>query len=208
MITKSSDGFIVASFNANDTGTSSVNDPLTTIYASGNIGSAQGAAGYLTHVAPGNYPIEWTTTGEKRKVVAASFTVANSYNNWIADYEVGNEIEIDDDPDGDKIPNGVEAFLGSNPSAFSIEIQNLSHSGLQTTFEHSITDKPPEDLQMQYQWTTDLTNWYVCDGFDGPASGESVKSDVSVSNGYATVTLTSEALLPKLFLRLTAAKSR
>jgi hypothetical protein len=68
--------FTMVCFNANGSGSPVVDSPLTAIYESGDIGSAQGAAGYEEDVAAGTNVYSWTT-GNARKVAAASFVVDN-----------------------------------------------------------------------------------------------------------------------------------
>lgn len=79
--TTAADAFAVASFNTNNTsGTPvpAVSAPLTRIYASNNIGSARGGAGYQADVAAGDHAYTWTlptTNPTPRSAVAASFVV-------------------------------------------------------------------------------------------------------------------------------------
>ena len=70
--------FNVVSFNANSKGSPSLDAPLTEIYASGSIGSAQGAAGYQANVPAGEHSYSWATT-DKRKVAAAAFALRGQF---------------------------------------------------------------------------------------------------------------------------------
>ncbi len=92
--TTASNAFAVASFNSNDNGSSpapAVSSPLTQIYASNDIGSARGAAGYESGVSAGDHTYTWTlptTNPSPRRVVAASFVApaaapTNTFANWI-----------------------------------------------------------------------------------------------------------------------------
>ena len=72
--TTADDAFLVASFNANGGGGIAVGAPLSEIYASGNIGSSQGAAGFKAGVAAGAHAYSYTSS-DPRKAVAAAFVV-------------------------------------------------------------------------------------------------------------------------------------
>lgn len=200
------DAFLVASFNANDSGSPSIDSPLTTIYASGSIGSAHGAAGYQTSVDAGIHPITWTTS-EKRKVVAAAFVLASNYNNWATDNELGPNNGLGDDPDGDRLPNSLEAIFGTKPDEASLGIRQFLSNGTVTTFEHPMAANPPDDLQLVYQWSMNLVDWFYGDGVDGPASGERMNSSAEVNDGTATVTMTASEFMSKLFMRLVVTES-
>ena len=200
LITTRDDAFVLASFNANNGGSPSVDAPLTTIYASSSIGSAQGAAGYEPNVEAGTHDYTWTTT-EKRKVVAAAFVLSNNYNKWATSNSLGVANGLGDDPDGDRIPNALEAVFGTNPVEISQGIRQLLSDGTVTTFEHPISDNPPDDLQLVYEWSMNLSDWFNSDGLGGPLSGERVTSNASVNGGTASVTLTASEIMSKLFVR-------
>lgn len=200
LITTRDEAFVLASFNANKGGSPSVDAPLTTIYASGDIGSAQGAAGYQANVAAGTHPIIWTT-GDKRRVAAAAFVVAGTFGDWIAEYELGGETGLDDDPDGDRLPNGVEAWFGSNPGEFSPGLANLTRVSSDFTFSHPVSSMMPDDLEGFYEWSLNLVDWYASDGVDGPVTGETVSSSTQLDAGTATVTLSPSGSLSQLFVR-------
>jgi len=194
--------FNVVSFNANHSGNPSVNAPLTKIYASGAIGSAKGAAGYQANTPAGDHTYSWTT-GDKRAVAAASFVVRDhSFSGWAERNNLGEDSNLDDDPDEDDVPNGIEAFFGSNPNEASPGgLIALRLSGTQKTLTHPQSDQPPTDLQLSYSWSIDLADWYDCDGIDGPDSGETVDVSSEIVDGTATVTVTPSDEMGCLFLR-------
>lgn len=194
------DAFVLASFNANGGGSPSVDSPLTTIYASGSIGSAQGAAGFDTDVAAGTLPINWTTSN-KRRVTAAAFVVANSFANWGVDNDLGDASELADDPDADRLPNGLEAWFGSNPGEFSSGIASFALAGNDTTFTHPVSPVMPDDIEGFYEWSMNLVDWYACDGIDGPPTGETASASSQVDAGVATVTISPSASVSQLFVR-------
>ena len=104
--------FNIVSFNANNSGSPSVDAPLTEIYASGSIGSAQGAAGYQANVPAGEHSYSWTTT-DKRKVVAAAFAL-EGYGLWALSFDLADGATGNDD--GDALDNLSEYALGGNPT--------------------------------------------------------------------------------------------
>jgi hypothetical protein len=153
--TTAANAFAVASFNANNTsGTPvpAVSPPLTQIYASNNIGSARGGAGYEANVTPGEHVYTWTlptVNPEPRAAAAASFVIAgttgDTFADWISNPAFGIALEdrgLDDDPDGDGVPNGVENFFGTNPGEFSQGLIAISASGNSFTFTHPQSAAP------------------------------------------------------------------
>lgn len=195
LTTTRDNAFVVASFNANGSGSPSVNAPLTKIYARGNIGSAQGAAGYENGVPAGVHSYSWTT-GNLRKVVAASFVIHN-FINWIADYNMSADTGLGDDPDGDRIPNAIEAFYGTHPGEPSQGLGHITSDGTTTTLTHPQSQNPPADLSLFYQWSTNLVDWHDCN----PSGGEPVSVTTETADGTATVSVTGSGDMDRLFLR-------
>ena len=114
---------------------------------------------------------------------------------------LGAHSGLGDDPDGDGVPNGIEAFFGSNPSEASSGLIALNVNGDQISFTHPQSDEPPTDLQLSYRWSINLVDWYDCDGTDGPDSGETVNVSSDIVGGTNTVTVTPSADVGCLFLR-------
>ena len=77
--------FNVVTFNGNESGTVTVNAPLTVVYEDDNIGSARSAAGYEEQVAAGTSTYSWvlnnpnsgsgTVNADYRRIAAAAFEV-------------------------------------------------------------------------------------------------------------------------------------
>ncbi|MBK1826554.1 beta strand repeat-containing protein [Haloferula rosea] len=87
----------------------------------------------------------------------------NSYAGWISGFFPGETDEliigIDADPDGDGVDNGVENFLGTDPSTFSAGLVPVSASGGSLTASHTRSNSLATDLSATYEWSSDLVNW-------------------------------------------------
>jgi hypothetical protein len=190
LTTSVSNALNVASFNANGSGTVSVNAPLTAIYENGDIGSARGAAGFATGVPAGVHSYSWTT-GEPRRVVAAAFVVRN-FSSWIALHPgVGAQTGLGDDPDGDGNENGVENFFGTSPTVSSQGLVAGAASGNTFTFTHPRNASAAGDLVAAYRWSKDLVTFHA----DGATDGAGTKVDFTSqpdtpTSGITTVTAT------------------
>jgi len=218
-LTTTVETFNVVNFNGNGTGgTLTVDSPNpTVIYSDNDIGSARAAAAYATREAPGSLAYQWTMSGvtppntNYRRIDTAAFTViGNTFSGWLAGYPgVGAQTGLGDDPDGDGIPNGIEAWFGTHPAESSSSLANLASNGTITTFTHPQSPNPPADLALTYQWSPNLTDWYPCDGLTGPNNGATTFSVIhsNIQGTTKTVTLQSNKPLIRLFLRVKVVKN-
>ena len=127
-----------------------------------------------------------------------------SYSAWIAGSPaVGAQNRFGDDADGDQLPNGVEAFFGTDPGAWNAGLAEVATNGAVTTFTHPQAATQINDASASYQWSLDLKNWYAGDGVSGPPGGPTVNiPPVTPVAGTATVTATASAPVGKLFVRV------
>jgi hypothetical protein len=134
---------------------------------------------------------------------------SNTFDGWIAGFDVGGETGFNDDPDGDGIPSGVENFLGTNPGTFSqgLQIVAADPGGNTITFTHPQNPAPAEDLVAVYQWSSSLDAFFdegVSDGA-GNTVDFTVQPDTPTT-GITTVlaTVTGPGNPSRLFVRIQA----
>jgi hypothetical protein len=203
--TTAGESFVVAAYNGNGGDTVSIGGPLIEIYASNNIGSAVGAAGYHANVTSGAHAYSFSST-DPRSTVAAAFALAtggSNFSDWIGGYPgVGDQTGLGDDPDGDGNPNGVEAWFGTHPAESSGGLANLFVNGTTITVTHPQNTNPPDDLGIFYQWSPNLIDWYAGDGVDGPGGGPTVTFSVETIGATTTVTGAATQEMVRLFLRV------
>jgi hypothetical protein len=129
-----------------------------------------------------------------------------NYSAWIAGFAVGGATGFEVDADGDGLKNGLEAFMGTNPSvATPGGLTQVSTNGTVTTFIHPQASPALGDVTGTYEWSIDLSNWYAGNGVAGPGGGLTVNIPTVVPvNGVATVTATASQPMARIFIRLKA----
>jgi hypothetical protein len=133
----------------------------------------------------------------------------SNYASWIAGYPgVGAQSGFNDDADHDGLANGVENYLGTDPSASNAGITQIAKSGSTVTFRHPQNAAPASDVSAVYRWSSDLANWHD----SGEASGGTTVSFAPAINtpsaGITTVTATITGTAPgKVFTRLQVSQS-
>ncbi len=124
-----------------------------------------------------------------------------TFEDWIADFDLApGQQGFGDDPDGDGIPNGIEAWFGTHPGEFSTGLSALAADGLTTTFTHPQNPDPPLGITGSYQWSPDLVNWYPHGG--GPLDGPTVSFLAETEENLTTVTATASEDMPRVFFRV------
>ncbi|MFK7910926.1 MAG: Ig-like domain-containing protein, partial [Akkermansiaceae bacterium] len=137
---------------------------------------------------------------EELKIVRET---SGSFAGWIGGYNVGELIGFADDPDGDGLVNGIEAFFGSDPSVQSSGLTQLSKSGNVFTVQHPQALELPSDISGSYMWSTNLEDWYsVADsGIGTIVSIVATPNDPQEGITTARATVTGN-VVNELFLRV------
>ncbi len=171
-----------------------------------------------TPVASGTASFTVRVTGANALSSTQAFSLAvkpappapGTYAAWIdAHPAVGGKTAFDDDPDGDGIRNGMERYLGADPSqaAGAPALAQIAGTPLEMTFRHSRGHDLATDVTVSYEWSPDLTHWYAA-GATGNGVTVTIKNKVVIARAAplndeievtASVTGGSTA---KLFVRL------
>ena len=127
---------------------------------------------------------------------------SDNFDSWISDPAFGlavDDQDFADDPDGDQLGNGLEAWFGSHPGQFNAGLANISTAGNITTFTHPQNATVPDDLTGYYEWSPNLVDWYLSG--NGPDGGSTVTFSTNTIGTTTTVTATASEGLDKIFLR-------
>ena len=130
--------------------------------------------------------------------------VADTFAGWIDHFDgVGTQTGFSDDPDGDGIPNGVERFLGTSPSARSTGLV-FGGATLAGGFRHSRSVEPPTNTVAVYHWSTDLIDWHAsgetADGITVTLSPGTIERGSLTDTVHINLSITGST--SKLFFRL------
>lgn len=107
----------------------------------------------------------------------------STYSAWIGTFSLAaGDQNFTDDPDGDRLSNGIEAFFGTNPNVGSTGLTQLTKGGNIITFQHPNPATSLGDVAGSYRWSPDMIIWYAVDGVAG--------------NGSTTVTAAATANSP------------
>jgi hypothetical protein len=94
------------------------------------------------------------------KVSVNTTSSAPTFASWIAGYPgVGTQTGFGDDPDLDGLPNGLENYLGANPSQPGAGLFQISRGTSSLVFRHTKNNTVASDVGGTYQWSTDLQTW-------------------------------------------------
>lgn len=130
-------------------------------------------------------------------------TFTPDFANWIGRFGLNPaELNFDDNPDGDNLPNGLEAWFGTHPGQFNPGPTALTTDGTTATFTHPNNETPPTGISGSYEWSLNLTNWYAGDGIDGPIGGTNVAISPDTVGTTTTVTATTSEPTDYIFLRV------
>lgn len=187
-----------------------------------NVGGTKGTGDvFLRFAAPGGEAItslavaylddngQGLTNGQRRPILDdLGFVVAptvETFASWISNAAFGlalSEQGFDDDPDGDSLSNGLEAWFGTHPGEFTEGLVGLATNGTTSSFTHPQNEAPVSDLAGIYQWSPNLRDWFAGDGAEGPPGGPTVTISSDTVEGTTSVTTTASGPQEKLFLRV------
>jgi hypothetical protein len=143
------------------------------------------------------------------QIVEATGGGGNTFADWIANFPgVGASTGFGADPDGDGNDNGLENYLGTDPSQFSAGLTGISASGSSLKFRHTRSNTLATDVSTIYQWSTDMANWFASGQTNGQgasaAIANTVISDTSApDNDVIEVTVTVTGGTPgRIFTRI------
>jgi hypothetical protein len=127
-------------------------------------------------------------------------TALETFGTWIDGFGLDPADKgFDADPDGDNLANGLEAWFGTHPGQFTSGLANISSTGLTTTFTHPQNTTLPDDLTGYYEWSPNLTDWYVSG--NGPSGGGIITFTSNTIGSTTTVTATASEDIDRTFLR-------
>jgi hypothetical protein len=149
-----------------------------------------------------------TGSNAPQLVVTQDPVPSNTFESWINNPSFGlaeSDKDFSDDPDGDGLANGLEAWFGTHPGQFNAGLAGLATNGTVTTFTHPQNATPPGGVTGSYEWSPNLADWYPSGS--GPAGGPTVTFVPHTVGTTTTVTATASEVLTRLFLDLIATQN-
>ncbi len=128
---------------------------------------------------------------------------SNSFRAYISDPAFGLDPAdqgFDDDPDGDNLANGLEAWFGLHPGQFDAGLSAFSTDGTTISYEHPQNETVPGEVTGFYEWSPNLIDWFASG--NGPIGGPTVSFVPTTVGITTTVTATASEELEQLFLRV------
>ena len=136
---------------------------------------------------------------------------APTYSNWLTSYSLGGLTALNDDPDSDGNPNGIENIFGTAPNAPTTGLTQVSATATTLVFRHSRSNSPASDLTASYEWSKDLVSWQNSAANHNGTTvtlATAIITDTSApANDLVEVTATvSGSAASKIFVRLKVSK--
>ncbi|MBB5350869.1 hypothetical protein HNR46_001103 [Haloferula luteola] len=125
---------------------------------------------------------------------------------WIAGYPGVGELDGPDDAaDGDGLGNALENYFGTDPTVMDGGWSSVQASSAALAWVHPLNAMPAGDLEVAYEWSTDLNTWWESGASDGVRTVTLVRSDGSPTAGMTTVTASWSGVAPAgCFVRVVA----
>jgi hypothetical protein len=133
---------------------------------------------------------------------------AGTYAGWIGGFGLDPaDLDFADDPDRDRLANGLEALFGTNPGHGNGGLFDISRNGATVTFRHPNPEVPLTDVTGTYEWSTDLETWHAADGVEaegGTTVTTAATPDSPVARVTTVVATIHGPLPPRLLFRVVA----
>ena len=143
-----------------------------------------------------------TTAPSSSASATTTGTAPNTFVSYIANPAWGlaaDDRDPEDDPDGDRLSNQLEAWLGTHPGQANQFVTSLTSSATTITFTHPQNTTPPDDLTGYYEWSPNLSDWYASGS--GPDGGMTVSFVPNAIGSVTTVTATASEAFGCIFMR-------
>jgi hypothetical protein len=190
-------------------------NPLTILITNGSgAATGPGGAANITGIFYQNDGSSPFTSGYQLAPREASDVdpLVSGFGAWIAAFYPNetdvNIIGFNADPDGDGIPNGMEALIGGIPNVPGVfGISEITKTGNEFSFVYPQDIVVPVGINATYQWSTDMITWRNSGASSG---GVTVTLVDSVFNNFDEVTeykvtaTVTVGTAPKLFVRVGA----
>ena len=173
-----------------------------------NFGDASALDTTATFYAAGTYTLRLSAsdgmaTGSDEVVVTVTEPSGASFASWIAAYNLGGQTGFGQDPDGDGMGNGLESYMGTDPSSGNstghVTSGEMNQSAKTFTFSHPLNPNMPTDIVAVYRWSPNLANFHGDGASDGSTTVNFVQG--TPADGWVTVTATiTGAMLERLFV--------
>ena len=172
------------------TGTEIVN----TLY----FGTVQQAAGTWGATGSGATHIDNIHFSGTAGVVSVTTGAVASYATWIAGFSVGGQTAIDQDPDGDGIPNGIEFVLAggdpATPGTTQLPTATEDADNIIFTFQRDDRAKDPSaGIIVTVEASTDLATWpqsfTIANDTASSSLGVVISNDTDANPDTVTVTI-------------------
>jgi autotransporter-associated beta strand protein len=185
--------------------------PVGTVLPIARYSTLTGTFGTVTGVPEGYNLVLDHAIGAELFIALVPSAPPDPYLTWIGGFYPGVTdpliIGPNADPDGDRLSNILENYLGTRPSASSPGLVAVSVATGSLRFRHSRADQPLAGYVAGYEWSTDLATWHAA---GATVAGTTVAIEATVAVDHPSPandeievrTTVTGAGADKLFVRL------